>query len=123
MSSGEHKSRGRELAELWAGAMIFAPHMAGCSCAGFHVPLDASAVEEDLIDFLAYRYKGEGLAALAEYVSSRATAKSMQFSDWLEQLDRAPVSEADRDRLMNDLSNTLESMNGARPAKAGFVCY
>ncbi len=123
MSSGEHKSRGHELAQLWAGAMIFAPHMAGCACAGFYVPLDASTVEEDLIDFLAFRYKEEGLSSLAEFVARRANTKSVQFSDWLEQLDTAPVSKAGLARLMNDLANTLESMNNAKPAKAGFVCY
>ena len=39
---------GHALAELWNSAIIFAPHLAGCMCAGgFHVPLDPQAVEED----------------------------------------------------------------------------
>lgn len=114
---------GRELADLWSGAMIFAPHLAGCSCAGFHVPLDPASVEEELVDFLAYRYKSEGRIELAGYVAARASAGKGQFGRWLEGLDEAPLSGADRDRLMADLATTLESMNGARPAKAGFVCY
>ncbi len=66
----------QKIAELWSGAMIFAPHLAGCSCAGFHVPLDPAAVEEDLLDFLAYRYKGEGRTALASFVSARIAERS-----------------------------------------------
>ncbi len=103
--------------------MIFAPHMAGCSCAGFLVPLDPVAVEEDLIDFLAYRYKSEGLQALAEFVTQRNSNRSVYFGQWLETLDAAPLSGDNRNRLTADLRATLESMNAAKPAKSGYVCY
>lgn len=115
---------GRMLSDLWTGAMVFAPHLAGCSCAGgFHVPLDPRAVEEDLLDFLAYRYKGEKLARLSEFVTERARCRTSDFNRWLEDLDTAPLSEAERARLVNDLHTTLDSMNGARAGKSGFVCY
>lgn len=117
------KVTGGMLAELWSSAMIFAPHLAGCSCAGFHVPLDPAAVEEDLVDFLAYRYKGEGRTSLADFVARRTKERSPDFGRWLEALDDAPIEGADRARLMDDLRNTLESMNGARAARSGFVCY
>ena len=103
--------------------MIFAPHLAGCSCAGFYVPLDPASVEEDLLDFLAYRYRSEKLDTLADYVARRMADRSTGFEKWLSGLDAAPVGQAERNRLKDDLRNTLESMNTARPAKAGFVCY
>ena len=114
---------GRKLAELWSGAMIFAPHLAGCSCAGFHVPLDPSAVEEDLLDFLAYRYKTEGRLTLCAFVAARSADRSTNFGRWLEALDNADLEVADRERLIADLFNTLDSMNGARESRGGFVCY
>jgi hypothetical protein len=123
MSDAAGPVSGRKLAELWSGAMIFAPHLAGCSCAGFHVPLDPAAVEEDLLDFLAYRYKGEGLSTLSNFVTARNAARSSHFGAWLESLDSAPLENADRERLIGDLFNTLDSMNGARGARSGFVCY
>lgn len=104
--------------------MVFAPHLAGCTCAGgFHVPLDPAAVEEDLLDFLAYRYKGEGLAALSAYVAARAANRTTDFGRWLIALDEAPLEPAERERLIADLHTTLDSMNGARAAKTGYVCY
>ena len=117
--TGEAKITGRELAALWSTAMIFATHLAGCSCAGFYVPLDPAAVQEDLIDFLVYRYKSDKRLALAEFVARREAS----FEKWLENLDSAPLDPVDRERLMDDLRNTLESMNGARAARSGFVCY
>lgn len=124
MTQAAGKISGQTLAELWTGAMVFAPHLAGCTCAGgFHVPLDPSAVEEDLLDFLAYRYKGEGLNTLSAFVSARSANRTTDFGRWLAALDEAPLTSAERERLAGDLHNTLESMNGARPAKAGYVCY
>lgn len=103
--------------------MIFAPHLAGCSCAGFYMPLDPAAIEEDLADFLAYRYKSEGRILLAEFVTRRATGRPLHFGQWLEGLDDAPLDAPDRERLIKDIQTTLESMNGARPARNGIVCY
>lgn len=115
---------GRALSDLWTGAMVFAPHLAGCTCAGgFHVPLDPRAVEEDLLDFLAYRYKSEKLDRLCDFVTKRIQNRETDFGRWLENLDAAPLESADRDRIVNDLRTTLDSMNGARAGKSGFVCY
>jgi NAD kinase len=103
--------------------MIFAPHLAGCSCAGFYMPLDPAAVEEDLADFLANRYEKEGRKQLAEFVSHRARNRTGNFGQWLESLDDAYLDQVDRQRLMKDLRTTLDSMNGTRAARSGFVCY
>lgn len=104
---------GHALAELWNSAIIFAPHLAGCMCAGgFHVPLDPQAVEEDLIDFLRYRYKSEGLGKLAAYLDGRAENRDSSFNVWLRELDAAPLSAKERRRLIEDLRTTLNSMNG-----------
>ena len=124
MSAPDEDITGPRLADLWRGAMIFAPHFAGCTCAGgFHVPLDPRALEEDLLDFLAYRYRGEGKTALADFVAARVSDRASDFGRWLETLDAASLGQDERKRLMGDISTTLESMNGARPAKAGYVCY
>lgn len=124
MSKEADEITGHKLAQLWGSAMIFAPHLAGCSCAGgFSVSLDPSAIEEDLLDFLSYRYRGEGRKTLADFVSARSADRSTDFARWLETLATAPIDNADRDRLMNDIFTTLDSMNGARSARTGFVCY
>lgn len=115
--------QGNELAELWAGAMIFAPHIAGCTCAGFHVPLDPASIEADLIDYLAHRYKTEHRTELAAFVNERLEKRHKPFGQWLEALDEAPIEESDRLRLFADLRATLESMNSARQGRSGFVCY
>jgi len=116
---------GAALAELWSSAIIFAPHLAGCMCAGgFHIPLDPAAVEEDLIDFLHHRYMSEGLKNLADLAGARAHDRSQSFSVWLRALDEAPLPEADRKRIIGDLRTTLDSMNtmGANP-RGDIVCY
>jgi len=115
--------------------MIFAPHLAGCSCAGgFHVPLDPGAVEQDLLEFLRHRYRQDGRDALAAFVQNRldhdrleeneTSTRRRDFAEWLGGLDGAGLSQADLHRLVGDIRMTLESMNGAtRTAGNGFVCY
>ncbi|MDH7797310.1 MULTISPECIES: hypothetical protein [unclassified Beijerinckia] len=121
---------GQELARLWAGAMIFAPHMAGCACAGgFHVPLEPGAVEQDILEFLHYRYRQDGRTALAQFVAVRLAQIGQQggqadFGTWLTHLDEAPVGAADLQQLAADIRTPLESMGNAAPATGGgFVCY
>lgn len=116
---------GQELAGLWNSAIIFAPHLSGCMCAGgFHVPLDPAAVEQDLIEFLLYRYRDEGLDALAAHVEARAINRKSSFNIWLAELEEAPLSGAERQRVIDDLATTLESMNamGGNP-RGEIICY
>jgi hypothetical protein len=126
----ETETVGQELSRLWSGAMIFAPHLAGCSCAGgFHVPLDPGAIEQDLLEFLRHRYRQDGREKLAAFVQDRLEANEASrsrpdFANWLGGLDAAALPQADLDRLAGDIRMTLESMNGAtRAAGNGFVCY
>jgi len=116
---------GASLAQLWSTAIIFAPHLAGCPCAGgFHVPLDPAAVEEDLMDFLAFRYRTEGLDPLERLVAARARDRRRTFRDWLLDLDTVEIAESERRRILEDLHTTLASMNDmGGGARAGFVCY
>ena len=115
---------GQELARLWNGAMIFAPHLAGCACAGgFHVPLDPAAVEQDILEFLRHRYR-QDRPALAGFVADRLAGNHSPFGDWLGALDTAPLDAGDLERLAADIKTTLDSMNAAAPAAGGgFVCY
>lgn len=105
--------------------MIFAPHMAGCACAGgFHVPLDPAAVEQDILEFLRHRYRQDARPALAGFVAARLAEGSGDFGGWLGRLDAAPLVPADLQRLTGDIRTTLDSMNAAAPAAGGgFVCY
>jgi hypothetical protein len=124
-AKGGQTMTGAALADLWSSAIIFAPHLAGCMCAGgFHIPLDPAAVEEDLIDFLRHRYKNEGLADLAAFADARATDRSLSFSAWLRGLDEAPLAATDRQRIINDLRTTLDSMNTmGGNSRSDIVCY
>jgi hypothetical protein len=106
--------------------MIFAPHIAGCTCAGgFHVPLDPAAVEQDILEFLQHRYRQDGQGALVPFIAGRlADPQPQDFGTWLSQLDAAPLGTEDLRRLVTDIRTTLESMNNAAPAAGGgFVCY
>lgn len=125
MSASQAPMTGQELADLWSSAIMFAPHLAGCMCAGgFHVPLDPKAVEEDLIDFLRFRYKEEGLAKLSTFVESRTENRGTSFNVWLRELDQAPLSKKEKLRLIDDLRTTLDSMNGMGASQRGdIVCY
>jgi len=116
---------GRDLAELWSSAIIFAPHLAGCTCnGGFHIPLDAGAVEQDLIEFLSFRYQQEGLTKLAAFTDARAKERRSSFNVWLRELDEAPLAAKDRKRLIADIRTTLESMQDMGGAQRGqIVCY
>lgn len=116
---------GKYLAELWGSAIIFAPHLAGCACnGGFHIPLDPAAVEQDLIEFLHYRYKSAKRLKLTEFVASRMDNDRMNFRDWLQSLDDAPIDTSDRQDLIDDLHTTLASMNEMGASQRGdFVCY
>ena len=117
---------GKYLAELWSSAIIFAPHLAGCACnGGFHIPLDPAAVEQDLIDFLQYRYQEGKRAELADFVASRQEGGGqVNFRDWLQSLDDAPLNAGDRQTLIDDLHTTLASMNEMGASQSGdFVCY
>lgn len=116
---------GRDLSELWSSAIIFAPHLAGCTCnGGFHIPLDAGMVEEDLMDFLRFRYEGEGLKELAAFVAARIADRKTSFNVWLRDIDEASLAPADRERLIVDIRTTLESMQDMGGAQRGqIVCY
>lgn len=118
-------SAGQDLAELWSNAIIFAPHLAGCTCSGgFCVPLDPAMVEEDLIDYLHNLYRNEGLDELAAFTAARnARRGEVSFPLWLRALDEAPLAGPDRVRLMADIRTTLESMCDTRAKGDGFICY
>ena len=116
---------GRYLAELWNSAIIFAPHLAGCACnGGFLIPLEPAAVEQDLIEFLHYRYESGKRAKLADFVATQLNDGRMNFRDWLQSLDDAPLKSGDRQTLIDDLHTTLASMNEMGASQRGdFVCY
>ncbi|MDB5571092.1 MAG: hypothetical protein JWN93_2275 [Hyphomicrobiales bacterium] len=109
---------GAHLARMWLGAGVFSSGFAGCLCAGgFHAPVDAGAIAEDLLIYLADKYSREGRAALAAFVA-RARGRAGGFSDWLGELDVAELAPQDRGLLLEDLRTTLDSMSGS----GGFAC-
>jgi hypothetical protein len=65
---------GPELARLWAQADVFSPAFGGCSCAGgFHSPVDAKIVAQDLLIFLEDQYRVSGQRKLAEFLANKFT--------------------------------------------------
>ena len=109
---------GVELARQWAKADLFSPSFAGCLCAGgFHAPLDASQVAQDLLIYLEDKYRSSGQAKLAALLAQSFGCAS-DFGDWLARLDQEILSPQERALLISDLQTTLDSMSGSR----GFAC-
>jgi hypothetical protein len=109
---------GAELARRWAAADVFSPGFAACMCAGgFHAPIDSRAVAEDLLVYLADKYRRAGDPALAEFVDS-GRRRSGDFGAWLTDLDQADLAPGARALLLQDVRTTVETMTTAR----GFAC-
>ena len=109
---------GAELARQWASADVFSAAFAGCMCAGgFHVPIDATTIAQDLLIYLEDKYRSADQGALADFVG-RSAGHARDFGDWLATLDHADLSPQARALLMADLRTTLTSMSGA----SGFAC-
>ena len=117
-ATGNTLVSGADLARQWARADLFSPTFGGCICAGgFHLPIDASVVAEDLLIYLADKYRSSGQAALAVFVEE-ARGCVRDFGAWLAGLDGAALDQQGRLLLMDDLGATLASMSGAN----GFAC-
>jgi len=106
------------LARQWAGADVFSSAFGGCVCAGgFHSPVDAGVVAQDLLIYLEDKYRRSGEVALADFVA-QAIGRARDFGDWLAGLDHAPLEPKARALLMGDLQTSLNTMSGA----PGFAC-
>lgn len=114
---------GGDLAQMWRNAAWFLPHMAGCACSGPHIVLDRDSVEADLLACLAQTYREAGWASLAGFVAMRADEEDPQptFTAWLAALDKAPLEESERRRLITDLAAALASLQTTNSG-GGFVC-
>ena len=87
-------------------------------CAGgFHLPIDASAIAQDLLIYLEDKYRNAGEVTLAEFVG-RSAGRASDFGDWLAGLDGDALTPQARGLLMADLRTTLASMSSA----SGFAC-
>ena len=87
-------------------------------CAGgFHAPIDASAVAQDLLIYLEDKYRNSGRQVLAAFVG-QALGRACDFGDWLVGLDHAALEPQARALLMGDLQTTVNTMSGA----PGFSC-
>lgn len=118
------KPDGLMLANLWAGAMTVSPHFAGCACSGgFCIPFNPADLEQDMLAFLSEKYRAAKQDALLQFVQARSDDKRSAFGTWLEAIDTSPLSSKDRQRLMGDLYQTLESMNGMARGRDNIVCY
>ena len=109
---------GAELARQWAKADVFSPAFGGCMCAGgFHAPIDASAVAQDLLIYLEDKYRNSGQQALAAFIG-QSLGRAGDFGDWLAGLDNAALEPQARALLIGDLLMTVNTMSGA----PGFSC-
>ena len=117
-ATADTPASGVALARQWASADVFSTALAACICAGgFHAPIDANAVAQDLLIYLEDKYRGAGQTALAGFVA-QALQQPCDFGDWLAALDSAELQPQDHALLIGDLSTTLDSMSGRR----GFAC-
>ncbi len=106
---------GHDIAKSWSQAPAFMPHGGGCSCAGhIELHLDTSAVESDILDYLACRYGNDAEPELADFVARRIASRGVTFAVWLASLDASPLSGPAAARLKSDLHATIASLAGAR---------
>lgn len=109
---------GAELVRQWASADVFSAAFVGCMCAGgFHIPIDASAIAQDLLIYLEDKYRSAGEVALAAFMA-RSLGRASDFGDWLADLDGEALTPQALSLLTQDLRTTLTSMSGA----SGFAC-
>ena len=109
---------GAELARLWADADIFSPAFGGCMCAGgFHSPVDATMVAQDLLIFLEDKYRNSGPRELAEFLA-KSHGRAQDFAGWLTCLDQEAIEPSACKILLDDLQKTLATMSRA----PGFSC-
>ena len=117
-ATGNTPVSGAYLARQWARADLFSPAFGACICAGgFHLPIDASVVAEDLLIYLADKYRSSGQSGLACFVEE-ARGCVRDFGGWLAGLDGAVLEPQARALLMGDLGATLATMSSAN----GFAC-
>ena len=87
-------------------------------CAGgFHSPVDANTVAQDLLIFLEDKYRNSGAGELAEFLA-KSLGRAQDFADWLTRLDQETLETSARALLLDDLQKTLSTMTKAR----GFIC-
>ena len=104
---------GSELARLWREAPAALAHASGCSCCGgAPVGIDPAAVEADILDYLALKYRAAGVPALAAFVAARQLQPAGAFGGWLARLDQAPLPASAIEVLQSDLAATLRSIGG-----------
>ena len=109
---------GAGLARQWASADVFSAAFAGCMCAGgFHIPIDTTAIAQDLLIYLENKYRSAGEVTLADFVA-KSFGRASDFGDWLGALDRVDLAPRGRALLMQDLRMTLTSMSST----SGFAC-
>ncbi|HEY8579827.1 MAG TPA: hypothetical protein VIL72_08085 [Beijerinckiaceae bacterium] len=106
---------GAELARAFAQARVFA-QAGACLCAGgVHAGLEPKDVAQDVLFYLAEKYRAEGRATLLALVRQVDPA---DFETWLAALDDMGMTEQERATLIADLAPTIESLR----APAGFMC-
>lgn len=106
--------------ELWDLVLANPIHSPFCSCLlPRNVALDGDTVEQDLLDYLAPRYRDSRQMQLAAILEKRAMAARSGFIDWLREATRN-VPDQDKARLIDDLVETLSSIREA--SSGGFVC-
>ncbi len=121
----ELEERLRALTVLWRRALSGPLHAAGCSCSGGFLlgPPSATALEEDVLDYLRHRYTGEQDVTdplLAREAVLRSGA-APDFPQFLRALTAALPGSAS-DRLLTDLGVTLLSLAGPAAGSSRFAC-
>ena len=110
------------LAELWRRVRLAAETRPPCPCHGIVAgQIDPDVIEENMLAPLRTRYRVRGPAELVTVIERRLNRPPFaglrqSFEDWLQNLADAPLGEAARARLHQDLAEALRSF--ADPATA-----
>ena len=103
----------RHAAEPDGRGLAQSGHLRGCACCGGFGAggVEPAAIERELLDWLAQRYRAQGRAALHDLVYRRIALREIAdpgaFDAWLAALDTAPLAPEDRALLMADIGRAL----------------
>ena len=109
------------LAELWELVLANPVHSPFCSClVPMGISIDATTLEQDLLDYLLPRYQAQGRERLAGALAGRAATARTGFIDWLRNIGH-DLPEPDTQRLIEDITKTLSTFQDAAPTNR-FAC-
>lgn len=99
---------------LWSTMNTGVWHAMSCRCCGGGMfSMNAKVVEADMLDYLADKYRSEGLEPLCSAIAQRKNNSVPALPAWLQALDAGgAIPAAAVKQLKRDIANMLESLQG-----------